>query len=55
VRVQIGVDIGGTFTDIVALDGSGRLALTLAARGTPTSAFTLRESMRAVSLAEMAW
>src|SRR2546427_9186974 len=26
-RVQIGVDIGGTFTDIVALDGEGRLAL----------------------------
>ncbi|HEY7250579.1 MAG TPA: hydantoinase/oxoprolinase family protein, partial [Methylomirabilota bacterium] len=26
--MQIGVDIGGTFTDIVALDGSGRLALT---------------------------
>src|SRR5205085_63343 len=27
-RVQIGVDIGGTFTDIVALDRAGRLALT---------------------------
>src|ERR671922_3021192 len=27
-RVQIGVDIGGTFTDIVALDRGGRLALT---------------------------
>jgi len=27
-RVQIGVDIGGTFTDIVALDGEGRLVLT---------------------------
>ena len=26
--MQIGVDIGGTFTDIVALDGAGRLALT---------------------------
>ncbi len=26
--MQIGVDIGGTFTDIVALDGEGRLALT---------------------------
>ena len=25
--MQIGVDIGGTFTDIVALDGEGRLAL----------------------------
>ena len=27
-RAQIGVDIGGTFTDIVALDRAGRLALT---------------------------
>lgn len=26
--MQIGVDIGGTFTDIVALDGQGRLVLT---------------------------
>src|SRR6184192_2975862 len=27
-RVHIGVDIGGTFTDIVALDREGHLALT---------------------------
>jgi len=27
-RVQIGVDIGGTFTDIVALDRTGQLELT---------------------------
>ena len=27
-RLQVGVDIGGTFTDIVALDGEGRLTLT---------------------------
>jgi N-methylhydantoinase A len=26
--VQTGLDIGGTFTDIVALDRDGRLALT---------------------------
>ena len=26
--MQIGADIGGTFTDIVALDRTGRLALT---------------------------
>src|SRR6266545_6585968 len=26
--MQIGVDIGGTFTDIVGLDGAGRLVLT---------------------------
>ena len=26
--MQIGVDIGGTFTDIVALDAGGRLHLT---------------------------
>ena len=32
--MQIGVDIGGTFTDIVALDRGGRLALTKVS-GTP--------------------
>src|SRR6202008_2377417 len=42
-RVQIGVDIGGTFTDIVALDRTGRLALTKV----PSNPKDLREGIGA--------
>ncbi|HEX6080992.1 MAG TPA: hydantoinase/oxoprolinase family protein, partial [Methylomirabilota bacterium] len=43
--MQIGVDIGGTFTDIVALDRSGRLALTKV----PTTPRNLLEGIAAAT------